>query len=133
MEKDEDVRKALDSCIGTKFAKRWGSLIVDLALKATKVALKGTKNIKKLNVEIKRYVKVEKIPGGLLEDSKVINGVMLNKDITHPAMRRKIKNPRVLLMDCPLEYKKGESQTNMRMTKEDDLKNALQQEMNEVA
>ena len=38
----------------------------------------------KLNVELKRYAKIEKIPGGLLEESKVINGVMLNKDITHP-------------------------------------------------
>lgn len=38
---------------------------------------------------------------------------MFNKDITHPRMRRKIKNPRVVLLDCPLEYKKGESQTNV--------------------
>jgi T-complex protein 1 subunit gamma len=27
-------------------------------------------------------------------------------------MKRKIDNPRVLLLDCPLEYKKGESMTN---------------------
>lgn len=27
-----DVKKALYSCVGTKFAKRWGDLIVDLAL-----------------------------------------------------------------------------------------------------
>jgi len=25
---------AMDACIGTKFAKRWGTLIVDLAVKA---------------------------------------------------------------------------------------------------
>jgi len=35
---------------------------------------------------------------------------MLNKDVTHPAMRRKIENPRILLLDCSLEYQKGESQ-----------------------
>lgn len=58
---------------------------------------------------MKRYAKIEKIPGGLLNESRVIQGVMLNKDITHASMRRKIKNPRVLLLDCPLEYKKGES------------------------
>jgi len=34
---------------------------------------------------------------------------MLNKDIIHPNMRRYIKNPRVILLDCTLEYKKGES------------------------
>lgn len=35
---------------------------------------------------------------------------MLNKDVTHPRMRRRIENPRIVLLDCPLEYKKGESQ-----------------------
>ena len=34
----------------------------------------------------------------------------MNKDITHPRMRRLIKNPRIILLDCNLEYKKGESQ-----------------------
>ena len=45
---------------------------------------------------------------------------MLNKDITHTGMRREIKNPRVLLMDCPLEYKKGESKTDVEMKKSGD-------------
>mmetsp|Transcript_16540 Transcript_16540/g.2292 ORF Transcript_16540/g.2292 Transcript_16540/m.2292 type:complete len:84 (-) Transcript_16540:961-1212(-) len=63
-------------------------------------------NLNKLNLEIKRYAKVEKIPGGLLEESVVLDGVMFNKDITHPKMRRYIENPRVILLDCPLEYKK---------------------------
>mgnify|MGYP001948066375 CR=1 FL=1 len=44
-----------------------------------------------------------------MSDSKVINGVFLNKDLTHPAMWKKIENPWVVLLDCPLEYKKGES------------------------
>lgn len=72
-------------------------------------------NINKLNLEIKRYAKVEKIPGGVLEDCQVLDGVMINKDITHPKMRRYIKNPRVLLLDSTLEYKKGESMTNIEM------------------
>lgn len=75
---------------------------------------------------MKRYAKIEKIPGGMMDESRVIQGVMLNKDITHSEMRRKIVNPRVVLLDCPLEYKKGESQTNLEMTKESDMTEALQ-------
>jgi T-complex protein 1 subunit gamma len=45
-----------------------------------------------------------------MEDSCVLRGVMLNKDVTHPKMRRHIVKPRILLLDCNLEYKKGESQ-----------------------
>jgi len=47
-------------------------------------------------------------------------------------MRKHIKNPRVVLLDCPLEYKKGESMTNMEFTKEDDFKKALEMEETEV-
>jgi T-complex protein 1 subunit gamma len=60
-----------------------------------------------------------------LEDCEVLNGVMLNKDLVHPKMRKEIKNPRILLLDSPLEYKKGESQTSMEMTKDSDMTDAL--------
>lgn len=128
---DEEVNQVLSSCIGTKFASRWGRLITDLSLKATRTIMRGG-NLNKLNLEIKRYAKVEKIPGGTLEDSCVLDGVMFNKDLTHPGMRRVIKNPRVILLDCPLEYKKGESQTNMELKTENDMTDALKQEMIEV-
>jgi T-complex protein 1 subunit gamma len=57
---------------------------------------------------------------GEIEQSRVLNRVMLNKDITHLNMRRWIRNPRIILLDCLLEYKKGESQTNMEFLKESD-------------
>jgi len=75
-----------------------------------------------IEIDTKRYAKVEKIPGGSLEESCVLSGVMFNKDVTHPGMRREIRNPRVVLLDCPLEYKKGESMTNMEFTQETDFK-----------
>merc|ERR1712117_68533 len=78
--------------------------------------------------DIKRYAKVEKIPGGTIEDSAVLKGVMFNKDVTHPKMKRRIENPRILLLDCNLEYKKGESQTNIEIMNEGDFSKALEQE-----
>lgn len=57
---------------------------------------------------------------------------MVNKDVTHPKMRRRIENPRVILLDCPLEYKKGESQTNIEVTKESDWSRILQIEEEQI-
>merc|ERR1712048_1130461 len=71
-------------------------------------------------------------PGGDLSDCVVLEGVMVNKDITHPRMRREIRKPRVVLLDCPLEHKKGESQTNVEITKESDWEKLLQQEEEEI-
>ena len=127
---DEDITKIVRSCIGTKFSHKWGDLIVDLAIKAVKTVVKESG--KNVQIDIKRYAKVEKIPGGLIEECTVLDGVMFNKDVTHGEMRRVIRNPRIVLIDCPLEYKKGESMTNIELINEDDFKKALEAEEEEV-
>merc|ERR1719183_1273088 len=106
-------------------------MISDLALRGAQTVCEVLPAGKK-EIDIKRYAKVEKIPGGELEDCTVLNGLMFNKDITHPKMRREIRNPRVVLLDCPLEYKKGESQTNVEITKEEDWEALLRQEEEEM-
>lgn len=37
---DEEVLSALQNCIGTKFASRWGKLISNLTIKATKIVMR---------------------------------------------------------------------------------------------
>merc|ERR1719245_1427798 len=120
------VRKVIQSCVGTKFIAKWSDLACDIALSAVKTVC--LENGGKREIDIKRYAKVEKIPGGTMEDSRVLRGVMFNKDVTHPKMKRRIENPRILLLDCNLEYKKGESQTNIEIMKEDDFSKILEQE-----
>lgn len=131
IEDDDAMYKLVSSSIGTKFVSRWSELMCQLALTAVRTVTFDAGGGKK-EVDIKRYARVEKIPGGEIEDSKVLDGVMVNKDITHPKMRRRIENPRIILLDCPLEYKKGESQTNIEISKEDDWNRILQIEEEQV-
>ncbi|XP_006453785.1 hypothetical protein AGABI2DRAFT_189151 [Agaricus bisporus var. bisporus H97] len=127
---DEQMLKLIKTSIGTKFVVRWSDLMCKLALQAVRTVAQEEGSMK--TVDIKRYARVEKIPGGEIEQSCVLDGVMLNKDITHPNMRRRIKNPRIVLLDCPLEYKKGESQTNMEFSKETDWERAQALEEEQV-
>ncbi|KIY44515.1 T-complex protein 1 [Fistulina hepatica ATCC 64428] len=120
---DEEMLKLIKTSIGTKFVVRWSDLMCSLALQAVRIVAQDPDVVTGAgikSVDIKRYARVEKVPGGEIEQSRVLDGIMLNKDITHPNMRRRIKNPRIVLLDCPLEYKKGESQTNMEFSKEGD-------------
>jgi T-complex protein 1 subunit gamma len=57
---------------------------------------------------------------------------MLNKDVTHSNMRRRIENPRIVLLDCPLEYKKGESQTNAEIVDENHWNRLLEIEEEQI-
>lgn len=122
----EQMLQIIKSCIGTKFISRWSDLACQIALDSVSTVYIDDNGRKE--IDIKRYAKVEKIPGGAIEDSRVLKGVMLNKDVTHPKMRRRIENPRILLLDCSLEYKKGESQTNVEIMKEEDFSKILQME-----
>lgn len=118
----------MQSCIGTKFISRWADLAVQIAIDAVKTVTIEEDGSSSKEIDTKRYAKIEKIPGGTIEDSRVLRGVMFNKDVTHPKMRRRIENPRILLLDCNLEYKKGESQTNIEMLKEEDFAQILEME-----
>jgi len=119
------MNELIHTCIGTKFSSRWNDIMVKMALDAVlTVARPSTSSSTNINhssmeVDIKRYAKVEKIPGGEISDSIVLDGVMFQKDLTHPKMRKVIENPRIILLDSPLEYKKGESQMNVEITDTD--------------
>ncbi len=135
----EELKKVVHSCIGTKFISRWADLAVEIAIDAVKTVTiedgSGREDESATGagatgkeIDTKRYAKIEKIPGGTIEESRVLRGVMFNKDVTHPKMKRRIENPRILLLDCNLEYKKGESQTNIEMMKEEDFAQILEME-----
>jgi T-complex protein 1 subunit gamma len=130
MDDKEQMKKVIQSCIGTKFIAKWSDLACNIAMEAVKTV--SVEEAGRKEIDIKRYAKVEKIPGGTIEDSRVLRGVMFNKDVTHPKMKRKIEKPRILLLDCNLEYKKGESQTNIEIMKEEDFSKVLEQEENYI-
>lgn len=136
---DEEMLALIKTSIGTKFVSRWSDHMCKLALKAVRTVAQvdptsstaaGLDPSK--TVDIKRYARVEKVPGGTIEECRVLDGVMLNKDVTHPKMRRRIENPRIMLLDCPLEYKKGESQTNIEITREQDWNKILEIEEQQI-
>lgn len=124
---NEMISKLVLSSIGTKFSSRWNDKLVGMAIQAVLTVTQTTPGGVP-SVDIKRYAKVEKIPGGELDDACVMKGIMFQKDVTHSKMRRRIENPRILLLDSPLEYKKGESQTTMEITEEQDWNTMLKLE-----
>jgi len=136
----EEMYKIIRTTLSSKFASRWMDQMCRMALQAVlrvagpqQAGPKAAFAVTRREIDLKRYAKIEKvsvllnspgltdallqIPGGEIEQCEVLDGVMINKDVVHPAMKRRIKNPRIVLLDSPLEYKKAESQTNVVLTK----------------
>jgi T-complex protein 1 subunit gamma len=129
-ESDAEMMELLRGTLGTKIGQQWGEQLCGMALKAVRLVAK--QDGPHAEVDIKRYVRIEKIPGGDVAESQVLDGVAINKDILHPQMRRRIEKPRVLLLDCPLEYRKGESMTNLEVVRDGDWNAFLQLEEQQV-
>ncbi|EKE41973.1 hypothetical protein ENUP19_0172G0011 [Entamoeba nuttalli] len=112
------VSGVVRSCIGTTFMNTWNDILCKLAIEAVTICAGGDlmKAKGKEDIDTKRYARVEKIAGGEFSESMVVKGVVLNKDVVHSKMRRRIDKPRVVLLDCSLEYTKGESQTDVEVT-----------------
>lgn len=115
------------SCLGTKFVSRFGDQVANMALDAVKRITIQHENGKR-EIDFKRYARIEKIPGEFFEDSCVMDGIILNKDVTAAKMKRRIVNPRIVLLDCTLEFKKAESQTNVEVISDTAFEELLKQE-----
>ncbi|KAK4533800.1 hypothetical protein CCYA_CCYA19G4682 [Cyanidiococcus yangmingshanensis] len=127
------LQHVLSACLGTKVAVLYRDRVASWALEAVRLVAgadgaSSTAVASLRPVDIKNLIRIEKIPGGELDDSVVVRGVVLNKDVVHPQMRRRIERPRLVLLDCPLEYRKGESQVNVEVSREADWEALLRSE-----
>ena len=118
----EDLRRVILTTIGTKLVGRFSRLICELSIKAVQ--------IQKNNYFFKQdnYFRIEKIPTFDIEKSKIIAGVVIIKDVSHAKMRRKISKPKILLLDCDIEFKKGETRSNFEISKGDEWKDLIKAE-----
>ncbi|MEK6956720.1 MAG: thermosome subunit beta [Thermoproteota archaeon] len=61
-------------------------------------------------------VKVEKKAGGSIQDSNLIKGIVLDKEVVHSGMPTKIQNAKIALLNCPLEIEKTEMSAEIRIS-----------------
>ena len=76
----------------------------------------------------KDYIKVEKKHGASAEDSRLIKGVLLEKEFANPSMRKELKDAKILLLDCALEVKEPERNAEIKVNTPEQLQAFLNQE-----
>lgn len=58
-------------------------------------------------MDICEYVKIKKIPGGCMENSSLIYGVVCSKHVTNKRMKTSFCRPRILLLTCSVEFERS--------------------------
>ncbi|CAN6624043.1 1-phosphatidylinositol 3-phosphate 5-kinase Fab1p [Trichomonascus vanleenenianus] len=59
------------------------------------------------HIDIRHYVKLKRIPGGRLEDTQYLNGLVFTRTLPVKTMPTEISNPRILILTFPIEYTRG--------------------------
>jgi len=77
-------------------------------------------------------VKVEKKAGEALTDTKLINGVVLDKEVTHPGMPKRVEKAQIALLDAPLEIEKTEFDAKINIESPEQMDAFLKQEENMI-
>ncbi|CAO3597034.1 unnamed protein product [Absidia cylindrospora] len=84
----------------------WETVIMQLLIKMTGLVQPDVRAGD--DMDVRHYVKIKKIPGGLPSDSFYVKGVMCSKNVAHKRMARNIAEPRILILLFSLDYSRVE-------------------------
>ena len=73
-------------------------------------------------------VKVEKKPGGSTSDTSLIKGIVLDKEVVHAGMPKRVENAKIALVNSPLEIEKTEFSAEIRINDPTQMKRFLDEE-----
>ena len=73
-------------------------------------------------------LKVEKKSGGSIDDTVLINGIVLDKEIVHSGMPTKVENAKIALVNAALEVEKTEMSAEIRISDPTQMQTFLEEE-----
>lgn len=124
--KDEEIlRKVAMTAMTGKSAEKASQKLADLVVEAIKIVAEerdGKIVIDKDNIKrVKKY-------GASSEETELIKGIVIDKEVVHPGMPKVIKDAKIALLDTALEVKETETDAQIRITSPEQLEAFIKQE-----
>lgn len=111
----EYLRKCAKTALGSKVVSQCQDHFADLAVKA--VLAVADLERKDVNFDL---IKIVAKAGGALADSQFIEGIVLDKDFSHPQMDKEIKDAKVCILTCPFEPPKPKTKHGLEIKSVED-------------
>jgi len=74
------------------------------------------------------HIKVEKKEGGSVRDTQLVRGVIVDKEIVHSEMPRRVSKAKIALVNASMEVEKTEMDAEIRITDPEQMKSFLDEE-----
>ncbi|MDT7860123.1 MAG: thermosome subunit beta [Candidatus Calditenuis sp.] len=125
LEDRETLRKIVKTSLGSKSLGFATDHIADLAIEAVLSVVREVNGKRKADKDDIQIVK--KIGKSLLE-SQVVKGIIVDKEVVHPAMPKTVKQAKIALIDAPFEIEKTEFSAEIRIRSPELMKQFLDEE-----
>lgn len=123
---DKDVLASIaKTAMESKLVSEDSPLLAKIAAEAVlQVAVKSGETYK---VDMDN-IKVEKKAGGSIRDTHLINGIVLDKEVIHGGMPKRIEKANIALLNAALEIEKTEMSAEIRIQDPEQMKSFLEEE-----
>ncbi|CAL1526073.1 unnamed protein product [Lymnaea stagnalis] len=113
-DKEPLIRLAMTT-LGSKIVNRCHRQMAEIAVDA----ILSVADLERKDVDFE-LIKVEGKVGGKLEDTMLVKGVVVDKDMSHPQMPKVVKDARIAILTCPFEPPKPKTKHKLDVTSVED-------------
>jgi len=107
----EPLIKSAITSLGSKIVNRCGPMLAEICVKA----VLSVADLERRDVNLD-LIKVEGKVGGNMEDTQLINGIIIDKEFSHPQMPKEITDAKICILTCAFEPPKPKSKHNANIT-----------------
>ncbi|MFA6952329.1 MAG: thermosome subunit alpha [Candidatus Methanomethylophilaceae archaeon] len=118
---DEVLKKVAVTSLTGKSVGEEESKLADLVVKACKSVEDG-------GVVDTKNIRIQKKVGGVIGDSYMVQGVVIDKECVHSRMPKKVENAKIALFECALEVKKTEFDAQIQISDPSKMSSFLAEE-----
>jgi len=125
LEDRDTLKKVAVTAMASKAVGAAKEQLADIAIDAVKqiTEQRGDKKIADID-----QVQITKKAGKSLFDTELIRGIIVDKEVVHPGMPKRVENAKIALLDTELEVKKTEFNAEIRIRDPTQMKAFLDQE-----
>ncbi len=123
----ETLKKVAVTALIGKGAEAAKEILANAAVEAVKKVIEPNGSSFDFN---KDNIKIEKKVGASVEETKLIDGIALEKEVVHSSMPKKIESAKIVLLDCAIEIKSTEIDAKIEIRDPAQMQAFLQQEEN---
>jgi len=123
--REEYLKKVAMTSMASKLVAEHKEYLAELAVKAVLEVAEKENGKYKVDID---DIKVEKKPGESLRDTKLIQGIVLDKEVVHSGMPKRVEKAKIALLDTALEIEKTEFDAKINIESPEQMDAFLKQE-----